>query len=204
LNLKIFPNPIECANVPGGVNSVVFDHAVGFLHAGHSIHNGDGPTIARLAQAEHIDVFHCHGLYPIGKQHFDKSYSRANEIVLRNALRAKLTICISEFSANILRHKLHIDPHVTRNGIWTKDYPLAGSLTGPVLFPKAALNANARPDDVIWLRNKSDLRLLSIARIAGVPSTGPLDRESFLKTLRMCSVYLGTTKENNSMAAWRR
>ena len=201
MNLNIFPNPVDCANVPGGVNSVVFDHAVGFLNAGHSIHDGAGPTIAHaLAQAEHIDVFHCHGLYPIGKGYFDASYSRANSIVLSNALKAKLTICISEFSANLLRHKLHIDPHVTRNGIWVKEYSPAGSASGPVLFPKAALDANAKPDDILWLRNKADLRLLSIARIAGVPSTGPLSRSAFLKTLRTCSIYLGTTKENNSMA----
>lgn len=153
-----------------------------------------------LAQAEDFDVFHCHGLYPIGKQHFDGSYSRANEIVLQNALRAKLTICISEFSANILRHKLHIDPHVTRNGIWVNEYPAAGSANGPVLFPKAALDANASPADAQWLRTKTDLKLLSIAKIAGIRSTGPLDRAAFLETLRTCSVYLGTTKENNSMA----
>lgn len=187
--------------MPGGVNSVVFDHAVGFLNGGYSIHDGAGPTIVHaLSQAEHIDVFHCHGLYPIGKQHFDASYSRANDIVLRNALRAKLTVCISEFSANILRHKLHIDPHVTRNGIWVNEYPLAGSASGPVLFPKAALDANARPDDAQWLRTKTDLRLLSIAKIAGIRSTGPLDRAAFLELLQSCSVYLGTTKENNSMA----
>jgi GT2 family glycosyltransferase len=201
LNLNIFPNPIECANVPGGVNSVVFDHALGFLNAGHSIHNGDGLTIVHaLAQAENIDVFHCHGLYPIGPQHFNPSYSRANEIVLRNALRAKLTICISEFSANILRHKLHIEPHVTRNGIWTKEYSSAGSVSGPVLFPKAGLDANARPDDMLWLRKNTDLPLLSIASITGISSTGPLGRAAFLETLRSCSIYLGTTKENNSMA----
>lgn len=183
------------------MNSVVFDHAVGFLNAGHSIHAGAGPTIVHaLSQAEHIDVFHCHGLYPIGKQHFDASYSRANDIVLRNALRARLTICISEFSANLLRHKLHIDPHVTRNGIWVNEYPLAGSASGPVLFPKAALDANAKPDDALWLRNNTDLRLLSIARIAGVRSTGPLARDAFLELLQSCSVYLATTKENNSMA----
>lgn len=183
------------------MNSVVFDHAAGFLRAGHSIHNGDGPTIVHaLAQAEHIDVFHCHGLYPIGKHHFDNSYSRANEIVLQNALRAKLTVCISEFSANILRHKLHIDPHVTRNGIWVNEYPAAGSASGSVLFPKTALDANARPDDMQWLRTKTDLRLLSIAQIAGVRSTSPLDRAAFLKILQGCSIYLGTTKENNSMA----
>lgn len=180
---------------------MVFDHAVGFLHAGHSIHNGAGPTIVHaLAQAKDIDVFHCHGLYPIGKEHFDHSYSRANEIVLQNALRARLTICISEFSANLLRHKLHIDPHVTRNGIWINEYPAAGSASGPVLFPKAALDANARPNDAHWLRTNTNLRLLSIAKIAGIRSTGPLARTAFLKLLQSCSVYLGTTKENNSMA----
>ncbi len=201
LNLNIFPNPVECASRPGGVNSVVFDQAVGFLHAGQTIHQGDGPTIVHaLAQAETIDVFHCHGLYPIGKGYFDASYSRANDIILRNALRATLTVCISEFSANLLRHKLHIEPHVTRNGIWTRDYPSGGSPTGPVLFPKAALDANARPEDMLWLRRNTDLPLLSIAKIAGVSSTGQLDRQAFLDVLRTCSIYLGTTKENNSMA----
>lgn len=201
LNLNIFPNPTECANVPGGVNSVVFDHAVGFLNAGHSIHQGSGPMIAHaLAQPESIDVFHCHGLYPIGKQHFAESYSGANQTVLQNALRARLTICISEFSANLLRHRLHIEPHVTRNGIWVNEYPSAGSANGPVLFPKAALDANAKPDDALWLRNNTDTPLLSIAKIAGIRSTGPLARGAFLEILQSCSVYLGTTKENNSMA----
>lgn len=202
MNIKIFPNPIDCAGVPGGVNSVVTDHAVGFLAAGLSINENKGPTIVHaLAQSAQIDVFHCHGLYPIGLGHFDAKYSRANDIILQNALRAKVTVCISEFSANILRHKLHIDPHVTRNGIWINEYAQGGSPTGPVLFPKASLDANAKPDDMQWLRDNSDLKLLSIARIVGIPSTGPLSRSVFLSTLREASIYLGTTKENNSMAS---
>jgi len=201
LNLNIFPNPLACANVSGGVNSVVFDHAVGFLNAGHAIDAGSGINIVHaIAQNADIDVFHCHGLYPIGPKHFDHSYSRLNEIVINNALRARVTICISEFSANILRHRLHIDPIVTRNGIYVKDYPSAGSPSGPVLFPKATLDANARIDDVTWLRQNSDLKLLSIAPIAGVKSLGNLARKDFINILRGCSVYLGTTKENNSMA----
>jgi hypothetical protein len=201
MNLNIFPNPLTCAEQPGGVNSVVFDHAVGFLHAGHSIQNGEGINIAHaIAQTVDLDVFHCHGLYPIGPDHFDPSYSRLNEIVLANALRAKVTICISEFSANILRHKLHIDPIVTRNGIYVADYPAAGNPRGPVLFPKTALDANAKAGDVIWLRQNSQLNLLSIAPIPGVKSLGHLSRPEFLDQLRRCGVYLGTTKENNSMA----
>ena len=135
MNLKILPDPKVCVNVPGGVNSVVVDHAVGFLAAGYSINAGsDGPTIVHaLSQSNSIDVFHCHGLYPIGDGYFDRSYSSANDKILRNALQAKVTICISEFSANILRHKLHIDPIVTRNGIWTADYTSGGSPSGPVL-----------------------------------------------------------------------
>lgn len=199
VNINILPDPIKCADVPGGVNSVVFDHALGFLAAGYSINDGAGPVITHaLSTAEHIDVYHNHGLYPIGKGHFDNSYTRANSIVLQNALRAKVTVCISEFSANILRHHLHIDPHVTRNGIWIKDYARGGNADGPILFPKASLDANARADDAIHLRDHFDM--LSIAKIPGIKSTGPLDRKSFLKTMRSCSIYLGTTKENNSMA----
>ncbi len=180
----------------------MFDHAVGFLNAGHSINEGDGLNIVHaIAQNAEIDVFHCHGLYPIGKDHFDHSYSRLNQIVLDNALRAKVTVCISEFSANILRHKLHIDPIVTRNGIWLDDYRKAGSPSGPVLFPKATLDANAKADDMIWLRQNSELNLLSIAKIQGVKSLGSLSRKDFLRTLQGCAIYLGTTKENNSMAA---
>jgi len=202
LNLNIFPDPIACANVSGGVNSVVADHAVGFLNAGHSVNAGAGISIVHaIAQNAEIDLFHCHGLYPIGKDHFDHSYSGLNQIVLDNALRAKVTICISEFSANILRHRLHIDPIVTRNGIYTRDYPRAGSSSGPVLFPKATLDANAKAEDVIWLRQNSALDLLSVAKIPGIKSLGSLSRLDFLKVLQGCSVYLGTTKENNSMAA---
>jgi glycosyltransferase involved in cell wall biosynthesis len=201
MKLNILPNPITCANVPGGVNSVVADHALGFLAAGYEVNANDGLNIIHaLAQSADIDVFHCHGLYPIGDGYFDKSYSRANDIVLKNALKAKITICISEFSANILRHKLHIDPVVTRNGIWTKDYRRGGSETGAILFPKASLDANAKPDDMLWLKDNSDFDLLSIAKIQGVKSTGKLSRKDFLTTLADCSVYLGTTKENNSMA----
>ena len=189
-------------NVPGGVNSVVADHALGFLNAGYTINKGpDGLKIAHaISEMKDVDVFHCHGLYPIGDGYFDRSYSHANNIVLHNALKAKVTICISEFSANLLRHKLHIDPVVTRNGIWIKDYPKAGSPNGPILFAKAGLDANARPDDILYLRDHTDYNLLSIAAIAGIRSTGALERKDFLKTLRSCSIYLGTTKENNSMA----
>lgn len=201
MNVNILPDPQKCAGTPGGVNSVVTDHAIGFLAAGHPINSGEGPTIIHaLSQAENPDVYHCHGLYPIGKGHFDKSYSRANDIVLQNALRAKVTVCISEFSANLLRHKLHIDPHVTRNGIWVNEYPIAGSASGPVLFPKTTLDANAKADDMQWLRANTDFPLLSIAKMVGVKSTGPLKRDEFLNVMRKSSIYLGVTKENNSMA----
>lgn len=179
----------------------MFDHALGFLNAGHVINEGNGVNIVHaIAQSADIDVFHCHGLYPIGKDHFDHSYSRSNEIVINNALRAKVTICISEFSANILRHRLHIDPHVTRNGIYTKDYRKAGSPLGPVLFPKSSLDANAKADDMTWLKHHSDHQLLSIAPIPGIKSLGNLNRKEFLKVLQNCAIYLGTTRENNSMA----
>ena len=201
MNLNILPNPITCTNVSGGVNSVVADQAAGFLNAGYSINAGNGVHIVHaIAQSAEIDVFHCHGLYPIGPNHFDHSYSRLNEIVLQNALRAKVTICISEFSANILRHRLHIDPIVTRNGIYVADYPAAGSPSGPILFPKATLDANAKAGDAIWLRQTTDLPLLSIAKIPGIQSLGNLPRTEFLRVLGSCSIYLGTTKENSSMA----
>jgi glycosyltransferase involved in cell wall biosynthesis len=201
MNINITPNPTQCANQPGGVNSVVFDHAVGFLAAGCEINGKDGIRVTHaLAQDDRVDVFHCHGLYPIGGGMFDNSFSRANDIILKNALQAKVTVCISEFSANLLRHRLHIDPLVTRNGIWTRDYHAAGSPSGAVIFPKANIDANARPDDVKFLKANSDFPLLSIAKIEGVKSTGKLTRPDFIKTLSSCSVYLGTTKENNSMA----
>jgi glycosyltransferase involved in cell wall biosynthesis len=202
MKLNITPNPIDCAGVPGGVNSVVYDHAVGFLAEGCEIGtDGDVNIVHAVAQQENIDVFHCHGLYPIGPGYFSNQYQKANDILLQNALKAQITICISEFSANILRHKLHIDPIVTRNGIWVKDYAKAGSSDGPVLFPKASLDANAKPNDMLWLKNNTDFKLLSIAQIPGIDSTGKLGREKFLQVLSGCSVYLGTTKENNSMAS---
>jgi hypothetical protein len=171
-NININPNPITCANKPGGVNSVVSDHAIGFLAAGCGINNGQGVNVVHaLAESENIDVFHCHGLYPIGDGYFDKSYQSANDIVLRNAIKAKVTICISEFSANILRHNLHINPVVTRNGIWTKEYKQAGSSKGAILFSKVTLDANAKADDVLWLKENSDFNLLSIAQIKGIKST---------------------------------
>lgn len=203
MNLNISPNPLTCADRSGGVNAVVFDHAVGFLNAGHYINSGnDGLNIAHaIAQVKDLDIFHCHGLYPIGPDHFPASYSRLNDVVLQNALRAKITVCISEFSANLLRHKLHINPIVTRNGIFIDEYPAAGDSKGPVLFPKTALDANAKPDSVLWLKKNSNLNLLSVADIPGVKSLGNLNRPEFLHHLRQCSIYLGTTKENNSMAA---
>ena len=202
MNLNILPNPTQCANQPGGVNSVVFDHAIGFLAAGCEIDNAkDGIRVTHaLAEDNRVDVFHCHGLYPIGAGMFDNSFSRANDVILKNALQAKVTVCISEFSANLLRHRLHIDPIVTRNGIWTRDYQAAGSPNGAVLFPKTSIDANARPDDVKYLKANADFPLLSIARIDGIKSAGRLSRPDFIKTLSACSVYLGTTKENNSMA----
>lgn len=200
MKLSILPDPIGCAGVPGGVNSVVFDHAAGFLAAGAEIGDGGLNIVHAMAQREHVDVFHCHGLYPIGPGYFDKSYQKANDALLKNALNAEVTICVSEFAANILRHKLHIDPLVIRNGIWTKDYPAAGLERGPVIFPKAALDANAKPDEMIWLKQNTKNKLLSVAGIPGINSTGRLGREKFLKVLSNCSIYLGTTKENNSMA----
>lgn len=201
MNLNILPSPERCLQKAGGVNSVVADHALGFLASGCEIsNNGNIHIIHALEQSDQIDVFHCHGLYPIGNGYFDRHYSKANDIVLSNALKARVTICISEFSANILRHKLHIDPVVTRNGIWTSEYKRGGMQSGAVLFPKVALDANAIPDDVIWLKRNSDLPLLSIANISGIRSTGRLSRPEFIETLQSCSIYLGTTKENNSMA----
>lgn len=183
---------------------MVSDHALGFLAAGYSINRpgSNGPTVIHaLAQADQIDVFHSHGLYPIGPEHFDHyQFSEANNTVLANALKAKVTVCISEFSANLLRHKLHIDPVVTRNGIWTRDYSRAGNSSGPVLFPKSNLDANAHGKEAIELHYRGE-DVISIAQIKGIRSTGPLDRSTFLNVLRECSIYLGTTKENNSMAS---
>lgn len=203
MKLNILPDPLKCVNVPGGVNSVVVDHAVGFLAAGYEIgaKNSSINIVHALAHHEEIDVFHSHGFYPIGPGYFDQSYSKANDALLQNALKAKVIVCISEFSANILRHKLHIDPIVTRNGIWVKDYKRGGSPSGPILFPKAALDANAKPDDALWLKKSSKHAMLSIAKIPGIKSTGKMNRQKFLDTLRECSIYLGTTKENNSMAS---
>lgn len=200
MKLSISPDPIACAGIPGGVNSVVFDHAAGFLAAGYEIGDGGLNIVHAMAQREQVDVFHCHGLYPIGPGYFDKSYSKANDALLQNALKAQVTICVSEFAANILRHKLHIDPLVIRNGIWTKDYPAAGLARGPIIFAKAALDANARPDEMLWLKQNTKHKLLSVAEIPGINSTGRLGREKFLRVLSNCSIYLGTTKENNSMA----
>lgn len=201
MRLNILPDPLHSAKHTGGVNAVVADHAAGFLAAGCEVNHADGLHIIHaLAQDSAIDVYHNHGLYPIGEGHFDKSYSRANNTVLQNALQARLTICISEFSANILRHKLHIDPHVTRNGIWLKDYQRGGSPSGAVLFPKINLDGNAKADDILWLKKNTDFKMLSVAKIPSVKSTGILNREKFINTLQACAVYLGTTKENNSMA----
>jgi hypothetical protein len=202
LNLNILPNPITCANHPGGVNSVVTDHAAGFLAKGCEINkHPDGLKIIHaLAEVENADIFHCHGLYPIGEGYFDKRYSKANAVVLKNALQAKVTVCVSEFAAELLRHKLHIDPIVVRNGIWLDEYSAAGSASGPILFPKANLDANARADEVLWLKENTDFPLLSIAKIPSVKSTGAMTRDAFKNVIRNCSVYLGTTKENNSMA----
>ena len=201
MNLNILPDPLGSIRNTGGVNAVVADHAAGFLAAGYEVNRGEGLHVVHaLAQDKDIDVFHCHGLYPIGDGHFDSSYSRANNTVLQNATHAKLTICISEFSANILRHKLHIDPLVTRNGIWLQDYQCGGSPSGAVLFPKIRLDANAKSTEALWLKQNTDYKILSVAKIPSIKSTGKLTRQKFIEVLQGCAVYLGTTKENNSMA----
>lgn len=202
MNIKIHPSPKDVKDKPGGVNAVISDHTLGFMLLGHNIveTNPDVKVIHALATCGAPDIFHCHGLYPIGAGHFDNRYQKANEQLINNALEAKTTICVSNFGADLLRHQLHIDPYVIRNGIWTKEYQIGGNSSGPIVFPKISLDANARADEILWLKEHTQLPVVSAAPIPGIPSLKRGSRSDFISALRQCSIYLGTTKENNSMA----
>lgn len=201
MKLSISPNPKNCISKQGGVNSVINDHTIGFLSRGHEIveTSYDVHILHALANDGVPDVYHCHGLYPIGEDHFDKTWSRANDIVLDNAIKAKKVVCVSNFSANILRHKLHVNPIVSRNGIWTEQYQRGGNKNGSILFPKLTIDATSRNEDMLWLKEHTKYPLLSVAKIDGIKHTGMMNRDEFISTLAGCSIYLGTTKENNSM-----
>jgi glycosyltransferase involved in cell wall biosynthesis len=76
-----------------------------------------------------------------------------------------------------------------------------GDPDGFILWPKMDVNPTCDPAPFRWLAEKRPLLKYAslVPLVDGIHAYGKLPRREFLKLLRGCSIYLGTTRENCSM-----
>jgi hypothetical protein len=116
-------------------------------------------------------------------------------------MHARAVVAVSELAAELMRRDFHITPHVIRNGVNFDEIHSGGRADGWVLWPKLQVTPTCDPAPACWLADNTKFPIASMANIANnVKAFGVLPRRDFLEMLGACSVYLGTTRENNPMA----
>jgi glycosyltransferase involved in cell wall biosynthesis len=204
--MKLYTVPGLTQNSGGGVFSVMTAHERELRKLGveyvEKEDKADLVIVHALARtARRPDVFHSHGFYPTAQAGWNPGFSNANEILFQSMMTARAVVSVSELAAEVMRRDFHISPHVIRNGVNFHEIRQGGQYNGPILWPKMDINPTCDPAPLRWLAEKrKDLRYASLTQVVdGVHSYGKLPRPEFLKLLRACSIYLGTTRENNSM-----
>lgn len=206
--MKIFqiPHPLAAMKVTGGVHAVAAAYGAGLAARGVEYvkkeKDADLVVVHAIGRPKRQpDVLHTHGMYPTGVGQWNDGFYAANANIIDNAMKARLVTAVSEWSADIFRRELHLNPVVIRNGIFVDDYPApAGNAKGMVLWPKLIVSSVCDPAPAQYLAGKMpEVQFGSIAQVEGLQHVGTLKSEKFLQHLRTCSVYLGTTLENNSV-----
>jgi GT2 family glycosyltransferase len=204
--MKLFVTPEINESSSGGVFSVISAHKKKLQRMGvkyvNSEDKADLVIVHALADTQkRPDVFHSHGFYPTIQNGWDNRFTTANEHLFQTMMTARAVVSVSELAAEVMRRDFHIQPLIIRNGVDFRETSMGGRIDGHVLWPKMTINPTCDPAPMKWLAEKrSDLPLLSLMPISSkIKTVGKLPRKDFLELLRDCSIYLGTTRENNSM-----
>lgn len=205
--MKLFVAPKLEKHQAGGVASVITAHERELRKLGVEFVNKEEEADLIIAHAltstgRSPDVFHSHGFYPTSQDGWGKMFHNANLHIIDTMLASRAVVAVSELAAEVMRRDFHVNPRVIRNGVNFHGISNGGNSSGPVLWPKTSINPNNDPTDLIWLaKNRKDLQYASILSLGhGIIATGILSHSRFLDLLRNCSIYLGITRENNSMA----
>ena len=206
--MKLYVVPTVTANSGGGVFAVISAHEKHLRRLGvkytRTERDADLVIVHALAHTERRpDVFHSHGFYPTAQTGWDEQFTRANEQLIQTLMTARAVVSVSELAAEVMRRDFHVQPNIIRNGVDLKDTKRGGVIDGWVLWPKMDVNPTCDPGPIKWLAEKrTDLRLASLVPLdRRIHTIGRLPRDRFLAMLRDCSIYLGTTRENNSMGS---
>lgn len=204
--MKLYVAPKFDENALGGVAAVIADHKIGLKKYGVTFtfdeEKADLVIAHALTQTKRTpDVFHCHGFYPTAKPGWGTQFTEANKVLFESLMSARKIISVSNFAAETMRRDFHIQPSVIRNGIYFTGLKPGGYINGYTLWPKLDVSPTCNPEPVIWLaKNRKDLRLASLVQLSnGIKFFGRLPHNNFVQLLQECSIYLGTTLENNSM-----
>lgn len=71
---------------------------------------------------DRVDVLHLHGLHPTGEIDEGDWAFKVNAKVIENMRKAKTTICVSQWVADILKRDMHFAPIVIPNGVDMADW----------------------------------------------------------------------------------
>lgn len=204
MKLYIASNQEKGAN--GGVVAVMNAHekhlrALGVQYV-NSEKRADLVIVHALAlENKRTDVYHSHGFYPTAYEAWGERYDGVNKKLINYVMTARSVVAVSELAAEVMRRDLHVQPRIIRNGVDFKQVHLGGRATGWVLWPKINCNPTCDPEPLKWLANHTPYPVASMANVAdNVKSFGVQPRKDFLSMLKNCSIYLGTTRENNPMA----
>jgi hypothetical protein len=203
--MKLFVAPKVTPQSSGGVFAVIAAHQHELSKLGVEYVDNEGAAdlviVHALARTSRVDAFHCHGFYPTAQPGWGGGFAQANELLIQTMMSARVVVSVSELAAEVMRRDFHITPHVIRNGVNFREIRQGGDPDGFILWPKMDINPTCDPAPLRWLvAHRKDLKYAQLIQAAdGVHSYGRLPRPEFLKLLRQCSIYLGTTRENNSM-----
>lgn len=203
--MKLYVAPKVSLTSVGGVFAVIAAHQKELSKLGAEYVQSEGEAdlviVHALARTARVDVFHCHGLYPTSQPGWGPGFNRANEQLIQTMMNARAVVSVSELAAEVMRRDFHITPHIIRNGVNFHEIRRGGNPSGHIIWPKMDINPTCDPAPLRWLaEHRKDLKYAQLTpAVAGMHSYGRLPRPEFLKLLRECSIYLGTTRENNSM-----
>ena len=190
----------------GGVAAVIAAHKRGLRAMGAEYteieSKADLIIVHALAHSERRpDVFHSHGFYPTAQAGWNGWATQANNQLIQTMMTARAVVSVSELAAEVMRRDFHIQPRVIRNGVNFSEIKRGGDPRGVILWPKMDVNPTCDPAPLKWLAEKrNDLSFASLVNVGGAVRTlGRFPRRDFLALLRDCSIYLGITRENNSM-----
>ncbi len=192
---------------------MVREHATGLLERGFEITSSEDQADLIITHAvskprhHPVDVYHSHGLYPTADLPPGKvqRYHSANWTMIQNALNARAVICCANWTADIFRRDMHIDPFIVGNGIHYQYYRMGSDPHGFILWAKTNTDGVCSPEPLLELaRGNPGLKFASVVDLRNSPSNlscaGKMKHDEFALFLSRCSIYLGTTKENNSVA----